>query len=239
MLTADQLNIIVPVLSPRDHSNSVDEVRLREYVSRATSSWIDRFLVFGSTDQGWTLTSAARTVLLDVWLDAVPPPRLVACCWTDADEAAALDRGVQVLATEAGHPSARLIDLPQSAMVYSHPTHSPLSVTPSAIRDARAVRPLMRGAKLSKVSTDELAAVHEAAGQDFILWDGTSRHLVESYQAGATGVVCAPLAPLVHPFSTRPTLDELQVHIDHVQATIAARGPDKSTALHALVFPDI
>lgn len=236
-MTTDQLNIIVPVLSPRDNSNSIDEVHLREYVSRAASSWIDRFLIFGSTDQGWTLTSTARTALLDVWLDAVPPTRLVACCWTDADEFTALARGVQVLATEAGHPSARLIDLPQSAMAYSHPTHSPLSVTPSAIRDARAVRPLIRGAKLSKVSTDELAAVREAAGQDFILWDGSSRHLAESYQAGAAGAVCAPLAPLVHPFSTRPPLDELQVHLDHVQAIIAARGPDRSTALRALAFP--
>jgi hypothetical protein len=67
---------------------------------------------------------------MDLWLDFVPPPRLVATCWCPEDIAEATARTVTPLVVMRDLQSvdqalAFVTELPAGSFVYSHPAHGP------------------------------------------------------------------------------------------------------------------
>ena len=182
-----QWSVIVPVLHFFDARGGLDHARTRQYAEVATSTWIDRFLVSGSTAGGADLGTSDRAALLDLWAEAAGPDRLLACAWDGDDIAAARDRGILPMAVmTAGFvgpdPLQWLAHLPP-ATVYSHPVHGP-TWTPELAHAARAAGSLPVGGKVSKVSVSDVADLVSAA-PEFRLWDGSARHIQESLTAGA------------------------------------------------------
>ena len=230
------MDIIVPALSPRTRNGDIDLAILVDYVERAKDTWITKFIIAGSADSGYTLTTRQRAHLLDVWLTILPPSRIVACCWSPPDVETAQERSVDVLATSLSHGAQRLSDLPPSVLAYSHPGRSPIAVTPCAVHEARRRETLVRGAKISKVAAEQISAIRGAAGEDFLLWDGTSRHLETSKRAGATAAVCAPLAAMPDPFPPKQPLSTLQRHVDELNKAASRPGLDKYSRLRSLAF---
>lgn len=231
------MDILIPALSLRRANGEFDEPAMTTYIRRASDTWIDRFILAGSTDSGYSLTNGQRETLLDFWISAVPASRLIACCWSHSDTEAALQRGIDVLATVASHHTRHLTDLPPSVFAYSHPHHSPIVVTAPAVTEAREQHTLVRGTKVSKISTEGLSAIRAAAGEDFILWHGSSRDLGRSWQFGATGVVCASLAVIPTPFPPRRPVTCLQRHVDELNSKAARVGElNKYSFLRSLAF---
>lgn len=230
------MEIVVPALSPRSRGGDIDLPSLVEYITRARDSWITKFIIAGSTDAGYALTSRRRVHLLDLWLTLLPPSRIVMCCWSPPDVEAARQRSVDVLATSLSHGTQSLSNLPSSVLAYSHPRRSPIAVTPCAIREARRRKALVRGAKVSKVTVERLSAIRGAAGDGFLLWDGTSRHLETSQRAGATAAVCAPLAAMPDPFPPQHPLSSLQHRVDELNNLVSRPGLDKHLRLRSLAF---
>jgi hypothetical protein len=76
---------------------------------------------------------------------------------------------------------------------------------------------LPAGAKISKITTGDIADIRHAAGAQWKLWDASSRHVEASLAAGASGVVASPLSHCPIPFPDR-SLSVLQRAIDAVQA---------------------
>jgi hypothetical protein len=126
---------------------------------------------------------------------------------------------------ETEHEALELLShLPRPSYLFSHPEFSPITLTPSLSRAAADAGRLPAGAKTSKVSPEDLAALRAETGPTFTLWDGTARHIAASLAAGADGIVAAPLSHLPEPFPPRDVpelqdaIDQTQAHLDRLPA---------------------
>ncbi|MFI9406240.1 hypothetical protein [Nocardia sp. NPDC052316] len=104
-------------------------------------------------------------------------------------------------------------------------------------RAARHAGVLPVGGKIAKVSVDEVNAIHEAAGDAFRLWDGSSRRITASLSAGAAGIVATPLSPFVDNFPIK-TISAIQLAVDPVQRALdalATRAERTDALMHAAI----
>lgn len=216
--------IVVPALTIRTFAGDLDKPGTARYAQRASSTWVDRFILSGTTARGYLMTEQDRSSTVRVWLDHVTPERVIACCWSRADVDNAAGHGVTpiVVIPHCHNDEAALsffASLPPGSFVYSHPGNSPTVFDAQLCSKARTSGCLPVGAKLSKASHGEIAAVRTQAGPSFILWDGSSRDISGSITAGATGVVATPLSPFPEPFPPR-ALTDLQLAFDEIQADL-------------------
>jgi dihydrodipicolinate synthase/N-acetylneuraminate lyase len=220
-------HIVVPALTIRTPEGSLDRQGTAHYARRAASTWVDRFILSGTTARGYSMTEQERLCALRVWLDHTDPARVLACCWSRADVDNAIAQRVTplVVIPHLHNDDAALhflASLPAGSFIYSHPGNSPTVFDVQLCSKARSSDCLPVGAKLSKVSCREIAAVRAQAGSSFILWDGSSLDIAQSIAAGATGVVATPLSPFAQPFPPRnlaqlqPALNEVQAHLDRL-----------------------
>lgn len=235
--------VIVPALTPSGWP-ATGRAGLGEYVRRAADTWIDAFLLSGSTTRGDLLSTTDRAELIDVWLQHLPPHRLIACCWHPDDVTAATARGVAPMVVMRGLPDRRaalefLAELPAGGLVYSHPMYSPTVFDAELATAARGAGVLPAGGKFAKVSLDQGAALRAATGSGFALWDGRCRHVAASAAAGAAGVIATPLSHLPKPFPS-PELSHLQAALDGYQAALDALPgrPERTLMLQRAAFGD-
>ncbi len=217
-------SIVVPVLTIRTSDGGLDLPGTARYAQRAANTWVDRFILSGTTARGYLMTEQDRSSVVRVWLDHVEPVRVIACCWSRADVDNAAAQGVTAIAVipHCHNDDSALrffASLPAGSFVYSHPGNSPTVFDAQLCAKARTSGCLPVGAKLSKASHHEIAAVRARAGPSFVLWDGSSRDIAGSVAAGATGVVTTPLSPFPQPFPRR-TLAHLQSTLDEIQADL-------------------
>jgi dihydrodipicolinate synthase/N-acetylneuraminate lyase len=230
--------VVVPVLTLLDNSGRIDRRACAAYAARARESWVDLFLVSGSLGGGSMLSRQARRDLLTVWLDEVGPARLVACGWEAGELEEIGELGVRPVAVlRELRDEVAVIKafekLPAGSFVYSHPQYTRATLTPAVAEKARADGFLPAGAKVSKVSLDEVRTLRAAAGPEFALFDGRCRHLAASVEAGATGVVAVPLSVIPADLPPRDDLDGVQAVIDRYQAVVDAE-PDVAAQAAAL-----
>jgi dihydrodipicolinate synthase/N-acetylneuraminate lyase len=220
-------HIVVPALTIRTPEGSLDRQGTAQYARRAAKTWVDHFILSGTTARGYSLTEQERLCVLRVWLDHTDPARVLSCCWSRADVDNAIAQRVTplVVIPHLSNDDAALhflASLPAGSFIYSHPGNSPTVFDAQLCSKARSSDCLPVGAKLSKVSCREITAVRAQVGPSFILWDGSSRDIAESIAAGATGVVATPLSPFAQPFPPRnlaqlqSVLDEVQAHLDRL-----------------------
>jgi dihydrodipicolinate synthase/N-acetylneuraminate lyase len=231
-------DVVVPVLTLRTSAGGIDFAATRTYAQRAAASWVDYFIVSGSTTQGQMLTSAERADVLDLWLDTVQPGRLLACCWEDDDIGFAAARLVPPMITMrslSGRQAALklLRELPAGAYIYSHPMFGGAVFDADLAAAAMTSGILPSGGKLAKVTLDGLTRVHQATAGAFRAWDGSSRHISESLAAGAAGIVATPLCAFSGPLPAKDS-DLLQAAIDPLQAALDAL-PDRPARTVALL----
>jgi hypothetical protein len=125
--------------------------------------------------------------------------------------------------------------LPPGAYVYSHPKYESRVLDVMLTAAARRQGILPAGAKISKITTDDIAAIRHAAGSQWTLWDASSRHVEASLAAGASGVVASPLSHCPIPFPDRsfsvlqPAIDAIQTQMDKLPTRDA-----RSRLLHEL-----
>jgi hypothetical protein len=214
--------IIVPALALRTLDGArLDVEATARYAQRAAATWADAFILSGSTTRGDLLTVDQRTDLLGLWLRFVPASRLVACCWRQDDVLEATRRGITPMVVMHSlrtdeQALSLLAGLPPGAYVYSHPKYESRVLDVALTAAARRQGVLPAGAKVSKITTGDIAAIRHAAGSQWTLWDASSRHVEASLAAGASGVVVSPLSHCPIPFPDR-SLSALQPAIDCVQ----------------------
>ncbi|MFC8047976.1 hypothetical protein [Nocardia sp. NPDC057353] len=218
-----QATIVVPTMHLVDPDGRLDLAATHRYASAAADGWTDLFLVNGSTAAaGGALTADERTAVLDVWLDAVDPGRLLACTWNGDDLATAAARGVTpmaVLRADSRLAAEEVLQaLPAGAMIYSHPKMFGYPLNPELAAWAKRAGCLPAGGKLAKIQLSEIEQIHDIA-PEFSLWDGSSRRIAPSVRAGASGVVATPLAALLTDLPPR-SLAVVQFEIDGVQETL-------------------
>lgn len=63
-------DIVVPALALRDANAAVDHQSTLRYARRAAATWVDYFILSGSTTRGQDLTPRQRADILDLWLTA-------------------------------------------------------------------------------------------------------------------------------------------------------------------------
>jgi dihydrodipicolinate synthase/N-acetylneuraminate lyase len=213
-----EFEIVVPALAFRSASGELDLQATRVYAERAAGAWVDYFILSGSTTRGHEHTSAERAAVLDLWLDVTEAVRLLACCWDPEDLTNAADRGIAPIAVMRGLPGrvgalAFLEALPRGAYIYSHPMFGGAVFDAELARaaDARGVAPA--GGKLARVSAADITEIRAAVGDAFQLWDGSSRRIRASLEAGASGVVATPLCAFDQ--------DLLSKDVDPVQAVVS------------------
>jgi dihydrodipicolinate synthase/N-acetylneuraminate lyase len=235
-------SIMVPALTPRNGNGEIDRKACLTYAEQASQTWIDLFMLAGSIGEGFALTSQQRAWVLETWLERVPAERLLACAWSIEDLSCIQRLGVRpvmVLKNLADQAEALqlLSSLPKGSFVYSHPRYTKTTLTPSVAEEARARNTLPAGAKLSKVSLDDISALRTATGDAFALYDGRSRHIQRSVAAGATGVVVVPLSILPEELPGRSELPALQDLINRIQEeidSISSVSDQASMLLHRL-----
>jgi dihydrodipicolinate synthase/N-acetylneuraminate lyase len=223
------VKIMVPVLTLMNANGRVDAEACSAYAERAGATWLDLFLMSGTIGGGESSTPAVRRHVLELWAARVPRDRLLACVWTPDDLAHAADCGVRPIVVlrdlaDAAAMWAALAKLPPGAFVYSHPNYAPTTFTPAVAEAARRSSTRPAGGKICKVSLDDVRDLRTGTGDDFQLYDGRCRHVVESVRAGATGVVAVPLCTLPTDLPDRFDTDAVQRTIDRVQAHIDETG---------------
>ena len=224
------MDIVVPALTLHDNTGTIDYEATRHYAKRAAVTWVDYFILSGSTTRGQDLTPGQRADILDLWLDVTGPSRLLACCWDHADFDHAAKRSITPMATMRnlnGHEAALafLRELPVGSYVYSHPMFggSVFDAELAAVANREGILPA--GGKVAKITKSAITEVHRAAGAGFRLWDGSSRRIQASLDAGAAGVVATPLCAFDTDLpSKQPRL--IQAVVDPVQADLDAL-PDR------------
>ncbi|MEU4843314.1 hypothetical protein [Nocardia testacea] len=213
----------------------LDVPATRRYAERAGNSFVDYFLLNGSTTQGREMSTNLRSAVVELWADIVGVGRIIACCWDRHDLEAAAGQQVMPMAVMDGLGDtaaalAFLRSLPADATVYSHPElFQGLPFSAEVARAAQEAGCLPLGGKLAKIKLPEIAAIHESAG-GFRLWDGSARHIEQSLQAGADGIVATPItAVIAGPEDFRPkTPQDLQAVVDPEQATLDSL-PDRDS----------
>lgn len=236
-------DIIIPALTFRTAGGELDEDTTSRYADTAAGTWLDYFILSGTTTEGDTFTVQERAQVLDIWLKTTDPARLVACCWERADVDAALERGIRPMAVMRGlrdedEAIAFFRTLPAGAFVYSHPMHTSVVLSADLVSLARHRGCLPMGAKISKIPVEEIPLVRAASAYSFTVWDGSCRHMRESYAAGATAVVATALAAVPVPFPRRD-LAILQSIVDHWQIKLD-RVPgqqERASWLRSAAFP--
>lgn len=219
-MTAPRLSI--PALTFRVDGR-VDAATTTAYAQRAGRTWLDAFILSGTTTEGSSFTVPERARVLDLWLAVVARDRLLACCWHSQDVEQAVARGVRPLVVMRGLTSrAEALDflgrIPPDAYVYSHPLHTPTVLDASLLAAANEKGVLPAGAKITKIPAGALPELREAVGPEFDLWDGSSRRIAASLAEGASGVISTPLAAIPEPF---PAPDErLQTTVDLWQSRL-------------------
>ncbi|MBF6358432.1 hypothetical protein IU449_28455 [Nocardia higoensis] len=215
-------SVIVPALHIPHTTGEIDLERTRRYAESAADSWVDRFLINGSTTGGRELHVADREAVLDIWLDTVGQERLLACSWSWRDIASARERDVLPMAVMTpdfvGADVLRWLSALPPATIYSHPAYGGPVWTPELARTSTAAAIAPLGGKISKVDTTQVRALH-AAAPEFLLWDGSARHIRESLDAGASGVVLTPLAGDLHQLPSK-TVHDVQMLANVVQAEL-------------------
>lgn len=228
------VEIVVPALALRTSEGCVDLRATADYARRGAATWVDRFILSGTTTRGRAMSVAERTAVLDLWLDSTASRRLLACCWSAADIEAAVERHVTPIVVMQGlddrSVAASLLEtLPPGSFVYSHPAHSRIVLDAGLCAQARVSGSLPAGAKLAKVTTGDIVAMRDVVGPDFALWDASSRDIAASAGAGASGVVATPLSPFAAPFPPRQqpilqrVIDRMQAKLDQLPSR-EARG---------------
>lgn len=212
-------DIVVPALTLRTPSGHVDETATAKYAQRAATTWVDRFILSGTTTKGQRQSEAERTAVLDLWLGLASSTRLLACCWSMGDVENARRRAVTPIVVMRDLPDRAaaykfLRSLPAGAYVYSHPTHSPVVLDAQLCADTRAAGFLPVGAKVAKVTRGDIQAMRAQTSPEFALWDASSRDVRASVAAGASGVVATPLSPIARPFPARD-LDRMDQEARH------------------------
>lgn len=237
--------IVVPALALRARdSGRLDTEATARYARRAAGTWADAFILSCSTTRGDQLTVEERAELLDLWSGLVPASRLVACCWCEEDVQEATRHAITpmiVMHSPRDHDQALalLASLPRDAYVYSHPKYGSTVLNASLTAAARQRGILPAGAKLSKITAENITAIRHAAGPRWTLWDASARHIHASLAAGASGVVATPLSHFPTPFPNR-SLPILQAAIDTMQKQLD-RLPSRTTRsqlLHELANED-
>ncbi|MGV9668376.1 hypothetical protein [Nocardia niigatensis] len=223
VISQDSWKVVVPALHLVRTDGALDLEATRRYAEIASTTWVDRFLINGSTTRADQLSLHQRTAVLDIWANAVGPERVLACAWDPADLATSLDRGITpMVVLRGGTPDAvlqRLCSLPPHSTVYSHPGMFGKSLTPDLLERAARNGCLPVGGKLAKITLEQIAEIHIAAPA-FQLWDGSSRHIGESLAAGADGVVATPLAAMLASEFPSRDLKSVQTSANHVQAEL-------------------
>ena len=213
----------MPALTPTQGGQVVDD-ELHRYADRAAATWIDAYLLSGSTTRGDLLTTEQRSCIIDLWLQHVQPERLIACCWNSADIAQAQARRVSPMAVMQRLPDQDAAikffeSLPSDAYIYSHPMYTATTFKHALAAVASAANVLPAGGKIAKIGAEQITQLRAAAGQQFALWDGSSRHIARSVEAGASGVIATPLSHLPTPFPSAEVV-QLQHAIDPVQVAL-------------------
>ncbi|NQE87566.1 hypothetical protein [Nocardia terpenica] len=218
-------DVVVPALTLRKTDGTVDFDATRRYAVRAANTWVDLFILSGSTTQGHLLESHQRAAILELWLEVADPSRLLACCWESRDFAHAVDRSLTPMAVlrRNGRREALafLRDLPEGSTIYSHPMFGGTVFDHALARDARDHDALPAGGKLAKVTGVDVASIRAVTGDAFRLWDGSSRRITASLAAGAAGVVATPLSPFPPAFPTKDAVS-VQAAVDPVQEALDA-----------------
>ncbi|WP_041938779.1 MULTISPECIES: hypothetical protein [Frankia] len=229
------MQLVLPALTFRTPDGAIDTAATVAYARRAAGTWAHRFILSGTTTGGHQASEADRAAVVDLWADTIGVDRLTACCWTPADITHATHAGVvpMVVLRDLANDAEALslfAALPRPSYLFSHPEFSPTTLTPELAAAARAAGVLPAAAKVSKVPPSGIAALRTATGPDFTLWDGTARHISASLDAGADGIVTAPLSHLPDPFPATQA-DQLQAAIDAAQHHLDTQtGRDARTA---------
>jgi hypothetical protein len=216
-------DLIVPGLTLRLDDTHPDWPAMDQLVRQAAQATaVDQFILSGTTTRGDLLSVLDRAKTLDIWLSELPPSRLMATCWCPRDIAKAIELGVTPLVVlrninERSQLLAFLRDLPAGAFVYSHPLHSPCLLDPPSASAALEAGHMPAGSKLAKVSLPTIGAMREIVGEDFVLWDASSRRMSQSVLAGASGVVATPLATMASVNGTAVSVDAVQDSINSIQ----------------------
>lgn len=223
-------DIVVPALTLRNASAAVDHEGTLRYATRAAATWVDYFILSGSTTRGQDLTPSQRAAILDLWLTVAEPQRLLACCWEPEDFDHAVRRGIAPMATIRSLDGidaalAFLRTLPDGAYIYSHPMFGG-SVFDAAVADAAKQEGILpAGGKIAKITAAATSEIRAVTGNAFKIWDGSSRRILTSLRAGAAGVVATPLCAFDAILPTKEP-DLIQAVIDPVQDTLDAL-PDR------------
>lgn len=231
-------DIVVPALALRHDNGDTDYPATRHYAERAAATWVDHFILSGSTTRGRDLTADQRAQILDLWLDVAEPHRLLACCWEPQDFDNAAARGIAPLATMCdlnGRDAALafLRDLPTGACIYSHPMFGGAVFDAELAAAAADQEILPAGGKIAKITTTGIAEVRAATGPSFTLWDGSSRRILASLLAGAAGVVATPLCAFEIDLPAKE-VPLIQAMVDPVQDALDAL-PDRQSRTSELL----
>uniref|UniRef100_UPI003F49929D hypothetical protein n=1 Tax=Nocardia sp. CA-095871 TaxID=3239971 RepID=UPI003F49929D len=219
---AARSTIVVPTMHLIRQDGTLDLAATRRYAVAASGSWVDIFLLNGSTTSGDLLSPDERATVLDIWLEAVDTTRLLACSWSDMDYQAAAARHVTPMAamtaSDLTATQQLLQELPAGSTIYSHPALLGYPFTPELAAWAKKAGHLPAGGKLAKVQPQEIHQIRSTA-PEFALWDGSSRHIRRSVDAGAAGVVATPLSAVLADLPPR-SLSRVQPSINTVQAAL-------------------
>lgn len=223
-------DIVVPALALRDGNAVLDRECTLRYAKRAAATWVDHFILSGSTTRGQDLTPSQRADILDLWLTVAEPQRLLACCWDPEDFDYAVQRGIAPMATMRNLDGsdaalAFLRRLPPGAYIYSHPMFGGISFDVVFAEAAKQEGILPAGGKLAKITTSDIAEIHAVTGNAFRLWDGSSRRIQASLDVGAAGVVATPLCAFDATLPAKEP-DLIQAVVDQVQDALDAL-PDR------------
>ncbi|MBB5913118.1 hypothetical protein BJY24_001985 [Nocardia transvalensis] len=220
-VAAAKCSIVVPTMHLVHPDGTVDLAATRRHAVAAAESWVDFFLINGSTTAGSELTNMERAAVLDIWLEAADPGRLLACAWSAEDVATAADRHVTPMAVLQANTQIAaeqfLQALPPGSTIYSHPMFG-RTFDAKLAAWARSMGHLPSGGKLAKIRPDETAEIHRTA-PEFTIWDGSARRIQRSVAAGAAGVVATTLSAMLTDLPPR-SLARIQPTIDAVQATL-------------------
>lgn len=225
-------DIVVPALALRHDNGDTDHSATRHYAERAAATWVDYFILSGSTTRGQDLTADQRAQILDLWLDIAEPHRLLACCWEPQDFDNAAARGIAPMATMRylnglDAALAFLRDLPTGAYIYSHPMFGGAVFNAELAAVAADQGILPAGGKIAKITTTGVSEVRAATGTSFKLWDGSSRHIQTSLDAGAAGVVATPLCAFATDLPAKEA-SLIQMIVDPAQDALDAL-PDRQS----------